>query len=362
MKRPTQVDVARKAGVSRAMVSYVVNGRAGDQVSVAEETRLRILRAIEELGYEPDARAQALRSGNSKTIGLILPDIRNPHFWGNADGIEQAAREAGYHLLLSSMDLNADYGKEIFKSLSERWIDGLVFLMGSFIDQSDDARNTLVRLRKRQLPIVEIGDYLNQNHNVDCVVSDYYQVTLEAMDHLYSLGHRRIGLINGVALPDLASDRVQSYRQTLKDHGLAVNEDLIVNCGPNIEDGFQATRWLLRRADRPTAIIAINDLLAMGVLRAAGDLGMRVPMDLSVVGYDDIPAANYLTPRLTTASKDAVRMGREAVRLLLDRIKAPEQPSRRIELQAKFIIRESTGPVPVLRAGDPSASGDSRSR
>ena len=344
------------------MVSYVVNGRAGDQVPVAEDTRLRILKAIEELGYEPDARAQALRSGDSKTIGLILPDIRNPHFWGNADGIEQAAREAGYQLLLSSMELNADFGKEIFKSLSERWIDGLIFLMGSFIDQSDEARNTLVRLRKRQLPIVEIGDYLNQNHNVDCVVSDYYQVTLEAMDHLYALGHRRIGLINGVALPDLASDRVQSYRQSLKDHGLAVDEGLIVHCGPNIEDGFQATRWLLHRDDRPTAIIAINDLLAMGGLRAVSDLGLHVPMDLSVVGYDDIPSANYLTPRLTTASKDAVRMGREAVRLLLDRIKAPEQPSRRIELQAKFIIRESTGPVPIQKSGIPAASSDSRSR
>jgi hypothetical protein len=99
LKRPTQVDVAQKAGVSRAMVSYVVNGRAGDQVPIADETRLRILRAIEELGYEPDARAQALRSGDSKTIGLILPDIRNPHFWENADGVEQEARAGGYHML-----------------------------------------------------------------------------------------------------------------------------------------------------------------------------------------------------------------------------------------------------------------------
>jgi LacI family transcriptional regulator len=344
------------------MVSYVVNGRAGDQVPIAEETRLRILRAIEELGYEPDARAQALRSGDSKTIGLILPDIRNPHFWENADGVEQEARASGYHMLLSSMDLNADYGKEIFKSLSERRIDGLIFLMGSFIDQSEEARNTLARLHKRQLPIVEIGDQFNQDHNVDCVVSDYHKVTLEAMSHLFSLGHRRIGLINGVALPALASDRVQSYQQSLSDHGFALDESLIANCGATIEDGYQATRWLLNRADRPTAIIAINDLLAMGTLRAARDLGLHVPMDLSVVGYDDIPAANYLNPRLTTASKDAVRMGREAVRLLLDRIKVPDQPCRRIEIQARFIIRESTSPAPILRSGIVEASSDSRSK
>jgi LacI family transcriptional regulator, galactose operon repressor len=344
------------------MVSYVVNGRAGDQVQIAAETRLRILKAIEELGYEPDARAQALRSGDSKTIGLILPDIRNPHFWENADGVEQEARAAGYHLLLSSMDLNADYGREIFKSLSGRRIDGLIFLMGSFIDQSDDAKNTLVRLRKRQLPIVEIGDKFNQNHNVDCVVSDYQKVTSEMMDHLFSLGHRRIGIINGVALPALASDRVRSYQDSLRSEGIALDKSLIINCGPTIEDGYQATIRLLTRPDRPTAIIAINDILAMGVLRAASDLGFQIPKDLSVVGYDDIFAANYLTPRLTTATKDAVGLGREAVRLLLERIKAPDQPSRRIEIQARFIIRESTGTAPVLQSKTVEAVSDSGSR
>lgn len=361
MKRPTQVDVARRAGVSRALVSYVVNGRAGDQVPIAEETRLRVLKAIEELGYEPDAHAQALRSGDSKTIGLILPDIRNPHFWENADGVEQEARAGGYHLLLSSMDLNAEYGKDIFKSLSERRIDGLI-LMGSFIDQSDEARNTLETLRKRQLPIVEISDEFYQDHYVDCVVSNYHKASRDAMAHLFSLGHRRIGLINGVAMPVLALDRVQSYQESLRTVGFTQDENLIINCGPSIEDGYQAARQLLSRPDRPTAIIAINDLLAMGVLRAANDLELQVPKDLSVVGYDDIFAANYLTPRLTTASKDAVRMGREAVRLLLDRIKDPDQPCQSIEIQAKFIIRDSTGPAPVLHSETAEVGSGSRRR
>jgi len=361
MKRPTQVDVARKAGVSRALVSYVVNGRAGDQVPIAKETRLRILKAIDELGYEPDARAQALRSGDSKTIGLILPDIRNPHFWENADGIEQEARSGGYHLLFSSMELNAEYGKDIFKSLSERRIDGLI-LMGSFIDQSDEARSTLARLRKRQLPVVEISDQIYQDHNVDCVYSDYHEVTREAMSHLFSLGHKRIGFINGVAKPVLALDRLHSYQESLKSKGINLDESLIINCGPGIEDGYQATLQLLNRLDRPTAIIAINDLLAMGVFRAASDLGFGVPKDLSVVGYDDIPAANYLTPRLTTASKDAVRMGREAVRLLLERIKVPDQPPQRIEIHARFVIRDSTGLVPDLHFEVVKAESNSRSK
>jgi transcriptional regulator with XRE-family HTH domain len=132
MKRPTQVDVARLAGVSRATVSYVVNGLADGQVPISEETRQRVLEAIEELGYEPDARAQALRSGSTQTVGLILPDIHNPHFWQTADGVEQELRAAGYHLLLSSADLNPDYGKDIFKAMSRRRTDGLI-LMSAFI-------------------------------------------------------------------------------------------------------------------------------------------------------------------------------------------------------------------------------------
>src|SRR5512137_1235653 len=132
MKRPTQVDVARLAGVSRATVSYVANGLADGQVPISEETRRRVLKAIEELGYEPDARAQALRSGSTLTIGLILPDIRNPHFWQTADGVEQELRAAGYHLLLSSADLYPDYGEDIFKQMSRRRTDGLI-LMSSFI-------------------------------------------------------------------------------------------------------------------------------------------------------------------------------------------------------------------------------------
>lgn len=361
MKRPTQVDVARKAGVSRATVSYVVNGLADGRVPISEETRKRVLEAVEELGYEPDTRAQALRSGDTKTIGLIIPDIRNPHFWENAEGVEQEARTSGYQLLLSSMDLSAEYGEDIFKNLSGRRIDGLI-LMGSFIDQSDEAKNTLARVLKRRLPIVEISDRCNVDHNVDCVVADYRAVTMEAMSHLLSLGHRRIGLIYGVAMPELAVDRLQPYQESLQAAGLPVGQDLIVHCGPTIEDGYQAALQLLKLPERPTAIIAINDLLAMGVLRAAGDLGLHIPADLSLVSYDDIPEAKYLVPRLTTVSKDAVRLGREAVRLVLERIQDHSRPRQRIDIPARFIIRESTGPAPVLKAEPTAGSAGMRRR
>ncbi len=355
MKRPTQVDVARLAGVSRATVSYVANGLTDGQVSISEETRRRVLEAIEALGYEPDARAQALRSGSTQTIGLIVPDIRNPHFWQTADGVEQELRASGYHLLLSSADLNPDYGEDIFRELSRRRIDGLI-LMGAFIFQSEEAQETLSQLFKRRFPIAKIGGH----PTIDCVVSDYQAATQEAIAYLLSLRHRRIGLVYGVRPPwdslqaaDLfvdyegGADRLLPYQDSLRAAGLPVDPELIVTCGQAIEDGYQAALQLLKLPARPTALLVINDLLAIGALRAASDLGLRVPADLSVVGYDDIPLTGYLTPRLTTSSKDMVRVGQEAARMLLDRIADPERPRQRIDIQARFIIRESTGPAPV---------------
>jgi len=341
MKRPTQVDVARRAGVSRATVSYVLNGHTEGRVPISDETQQRVLDAIEELGYEPDARAQALRSGATKTIALIIPDLRNPHFCEYATGIEEAARAAGYHLLLSSTTLNDEYAVDIFKDLAQRRFDGLI-LVSSFILESDEAQTTLARIRKRKLPIVELSEY----YGVDSVSTDYREATKEVMSYLLSLGHRRVGLIYGVGGHELAEDRLKPYRASLESAGVSVDEDLIMECGPTIEDGRLAAKKLLELAPRPTAILAINDLLAMGALRAAADLRLEVPNDLSLVGYDNIPMANYLVPRLTTVTKDAYELGKKAFDVLLARIKNPDIPRQQVHSLARLIIRESTGRAP----------------
>jgi len=341
MKRPTQVDVARRAGVSRATVSYVLNGATDGRVPISDETQQRVLDAIEELGYEPDARAQALRSGATKTIALIIPDLRNPHFCEYATGIEEAARAAGYHLLLSSTTLNDEYAVEIFKDLARRRFDGLI-LASSFILDSDEAQTTLAHIRKRGLPIVE----LSENYGVDSAAADYRDATKEVMSYLLSLGHRRIGLIYGVGGRELAEDRSQPYQASLAAAGIAYDANLVIECGPTIEDGFQASKKLIGLSPRPTAIIAINDVLAIGALRAAVDTGLQIPDDLSLVGYDDIPMANYLIPRLTTVTKDAHTLGRQAFELLLARMQNPELPRQVVHGLAKVVIRESTGPAP----------------
>ncbi len=348
MKRPTQVDVARIAGVSRATVSYVMNDQASGKVAISEETRQRVLSAIEELGYVPDARAQALRSGSTKTIGLIIPDIHNPHFWETADGVEQEAYTAGYHMLLSSIAPEDKFAEDAFRNLSQRRIDGLI-MVPSFIYHSEDAQKTLRYLLKRRLPIVgmmadrgRLGDTIM----IDRVVSDYRDTTIEIMNHLISLQHRRIGFIYGIAVPDLGTDRLFAYRERLEAAGLTYDPSLIVECGPTIEDSYQATRRLLESPSRPTALLAVNDLLAIGALRAINDLNLSVPRDISLIGYDDIPIAKYLVPRLSTASKNGKEMGREATRLLLARLQDPDRPRQEVRMPARLILRESTGPAP----------------
>lgn len=343
MKRPTQVDVARLAGVSRATVSYVVNGQADGRIPISQETRDRVLEAVKKLGYEPDARAQALRSGSTKTIGAIIPDIRNPHFWEYADGMDKEARAAGYRLLLSSTSLSKKNEKDTLRDLAQRRIDGLI-LQGSFATETGKTNKSLSQLISRRFPVVKIGE---PTGTMDSVWSDYYSVTKEIMAYLLSLQHRRIGLIYGVKRPIVAEDRLVPYQECLKAAGLPVKPELIAQCGPTIEDAYQAALKLLQHSSRPTALIAINDILAIGVLRAAADLGLQIPADLSLVSYDNIPIAKYLVPRLTTVSKDAVKFGQEAVRLLLARIKQPNRPVQKVDMPIRLIVRESTGPAPV---------------
>jgi LacI family transcriptional regulator len=341
MNRPTQTDVAKRAGVSRATVSYVLNGLTDGRVPISDETRQRVQEAIEELGYEPDARAQALRSGSTNTVALIIPDLQNPHFCEYATGVEEAARAAGYHILLSSTTLNDDYAVEIFRDLARRRFDGLI-ITGSFIWESAEAQAILARIRQHGLPVVEMSEL----SGVDSVTTDYREATKEVVSYLLSLGHRRIGLVYGVGNRRLGLDRLEPYQESLNAVGIPVESDLVVECGPSIEDGYQAALKLLKITPRPTAIIAINDLLAMSALRAAGDLGLRVPADLSVVGFDDIPMANYLVPRLTTVTKNAHSAGRQAFELLAARMQTPDIPRQFIHGSANLIIRESTGPAP----------------
>jgi LacI family transcriptional regulator len=338
MKRPTQSDVAQVAGVSRATVSYIINEKSEKQLSITEATRQRVLEAVTKLGYEPDARARSLRSGGTNTIGLLLPDTHNPHYWEIVQGLEDELQLAGYNLLLSSTAVNPDRERQILTALLRRRIDALIMTI-SFVEQSQQILDTLL---SRNYPVVTLG---NTSFNADAVMTTYRRATREIMAHLLRLGHRRIGFVFGVGSPDLGTNRIQVYRESLENAGISVDESLIDFCGISIEDGYQATLRLLSREPRPTALLVINDWLAIGALRAAAEKSLQVPHDLSITSFDDTEIASYLYPPLTSVRSAGQEIGRQAAKLVLERIQDPQRPLRRVQIEAQVIHRASTGPV-----------------
>jgi LacI family transcriptional regulator len=342
MKRPTQADVARIAGVSRATVSYVMNDQVDQRIPISPETRQRVLDAINELGYEIDARAQSLRSGETKTLGVLLPLYENAYFWQLLYGISTEAEAADYSLLLSHNPLTPEQERLSLRELAQHRMDGLILLISFKLLPL----SILKQLRKSTRPIVEIT---NVESEFDHVLSGYADGTRALMAHLFELGHERIGFVYGVVDVSQGYDRLLPYRQALKDAGLPVDDTLVQQCGPSMEEGYQAAVHLLSGPDRPTALLGINDLLGIGVLRAAADLGLRVPDDLSVASFDDIPFASYTVPRLTSVTTYPEQNGRDAVRLLLKRLNEPDRPREVITSGWNLIIRESTGPAPIVK-------------
>lgn len=338
MKRPTQADVARLAGVSRATVSYVLNDQES-RVPISPETRERVQEVIKSVGYEPDTRAQSLRSGDSKIIGLLIPDIHNPHYWQMVDGVEEETYKAGYDLILAHSSVDKEREEYLIRALTRRTISGVIF-----VPSQHYLREQLVeRLRSlgRPMPIVGV-EALGFDYNA----TDYRRGTKEVLAYLLKLGHQRFAFINGVANLEVGTDRLEVYLKVLRDKGIPERHRVVENCGFEVEDGYQTALKILSRKPRPTALLVINDLLAIGAIRAANDLGLQVPRDVSIASFDDLPISSYVVPRLTTVRRDNRAIGKALTKLLLERLKNPKRPQQRLELPTEFIIRESTGPAP----------------
>lgn len=338
MKRPTQIDVARMAGVSRSTVSYVLNDQDELKIPISEETRQRVMQAIADLGYEPDGRAQALRRGTTNIVGVVMPVIENPFFWQTLSGISDALREGGYSLHLSQSPQDAQQEAITIRELARQRADGFILLAA--IKYLYPTLTDYVL--KAGQPVVEITA---SEATFDHVVHSYGTGTRALMMHLLDLGHRDIGFIYGVTKEEQGSDRLIAYRQVLQEHGLTASRRFEAQCGDQLQDAYQAAYALLSQPDRPTALLVINDMLAIAVMRAAADLGLSVPGDLSVAGFDDIAFSSYTLPRLTTVSGTAEQSGRAAVRLLLNRLADPDLPRQITAANVQLIVRESTGPV-----------------
>ncbi|MGC9346776.1 MAG: LacI family DNA-binding transcriptional regulator [Anaerolineae bacterium] len=334
MKRPTQADVARIAGVSRATVSYVLNDRTDGRIRITSETRQKVLKAAEELGYAPSALARNLRSGTSRMIGFLMPWVHNPHYWDILEGAEDEIANRGYHLVLETAHLDPERERRSLQSLFQGRLDGLI-LIPTFIERFSDE---LQLLAERHSPVV----LLKPNEDTDWVFPDIRAGYEVLMDHLLELGHRRIAFINGVLRRRIYQLREEVYREKMAEAGLSVDPALLCYCGPHAQDAYLQARAILDLDDPPSAISTVNDLLAMGALRAIHERGLTVPGDVALAGFDDNVLAKQLYPPLTTVRMPAHELGRRAVEFLFARLEHPKGNLMQELMPMDLVVRQST--------------------
>ncbi len=338
-------EVAEKAGASVTTVSHVIN----ETRHVSDEIRLRVLDAMKELNYRPNALARSLRMGQTHTLALILPDSSNPFFADVGRHVEDEAFRLGYSVILCNTQGDPRREDLYVDVLDKKQVDGIIFVA------TGEQVASLNFLRSRAMPVVVVNRDLD-NIDVDLIFTDNYQGGYLATRHLLDLGHTRIACIAGPSDLTLGADRVDGYRHALEEAGLAYDERLVQAGDYQPASGFQAASELLARPDRPSAIFACNDLMAIGALRAAVEAGCRVPLDLSVVGFDDIELARFTNPPLTTIAQDKTEIGRQAIQRLVQRITAPNGAYVRSVLPTSLVLRQSSGPVLALRVEGPAAA------
>jgi LacI family transcriptional regulator len=324
-------EVAESAGVSYATVSHVINNTR----LVSPETRERVLAAMAELNYRPNALARSLRQGKTNTIGLVLPDSANPFFAEISRCIEDETFKKGYSVFLCNTEL--DIQRELFyvDVLSKKQVDGIIFVAAG--DQAD----SLDFLVSRNMPVVMI-DRDVPNVEVDAVLTDHRLGGYLATRHLLELGHTRIACIAGPSSITPSAERIIGYRKALEEAGLPYDEKLVLRGDYHAQSGMDITHTILRMDPRPTAIFALNDLMALGALRAAAEAGCSVPSDLAVVGYDDLELSHFTNPPLTTIAQPKTEIGAQAVDLLVDRMSRKDRPPSRVVLPPELIVRRWT--------------------
>jgi DNA-binding LacI/PurR family transcriptional regulator len=335
-------DIAKRAGVSVATVSNVVNGYR----PVGEATRERVRQAIDELGYSPNLSARHLRKGRTGIIALAIPELNNPYFVELADAAIREAGQHGYTVLLDYTD--GDREKELLVSQGFRAqvIDGLI-LSPVQLDRTD------ILTRTSDTPLVLVGERV-YNVPYDHIAIDNVAASTAAMKHLLDLGRRRIAFIGAQADVNRqpAHLRLLGYREALQDAGLAYDSSLVVTTeGFGRADGAFGLRQLLALPEPPDAVFAYNDLIAIGALRAAVELSVKVPDEIAVVGFDDIEEGRYSNPTLTTLSPDKASIGRQAVAALVGRLDGDRDAEpEEVLVPFTLVARESTLGRPAVDA------------
>lgn len=328
-------DVARIAGVSQSTVSHVINGTR----AIAPATRAAVLRAIEETGYVHDEVARSMRSRRTGTIGVATSALSNIWFGEVVSALERAATTQGRIVMLVDTHDEPDRELEVVRTFVARRVDGIV------LAPSGDPGRSLDLLRRRGVPVVLLDRFVDDalcGGACDMIGVENEEPTAGLVDVLVEAGHRRIGFVAGLRGLSTTEERLAGFLAGAARHGL---DGPPVLDGASTEDGARAAAGaLLDGPDRPTGLVSGNNAMTVGVLRAAHERGLRVPEDLSLVGFDDLPWADAFAPRLTVVAQPVVELGARALRMLHERIEEPALPSRRVRLEPTLVRRESVAP------------------
>lgn len=332
--RITLRQVADHAGVSVTTVSNVIRGWP----YIAESTRTRVQEAINTLGYTPYPIAQGLRTGRTQMIALIVPDLAKPHFAAMVSTIEQVAREQAYSILIyNSHDDEASQTASIHEAI-KRWVDGMIIV------QAANAHTTSAVLAKLTIPVVALDRVPYDFDGPACQIDNRLAAQL-ALEHLYSLGHRRIAHLVGPSGVAIARERLEGYEAWLRDRGLDYRA--VAECSGewDADAGYLAMQRLLDHVPTPTAVFASNDMMAIGALHALHERGLVVPHDIAVIGIDNIELCRHVHPPLTTIAQPLEQMARSSIDMLLRLIHNEPPEQTRVLLSPRLIVRESTAPV-----------------
>lgn len=332
-------DVADRAGVSITTVSHVIN----ETRYVSEELTNKVLLAMSDLEYQPNFIARGLRSGSTKTIGLIIPDISNLFFAEFSRRIEDCGFDHGYNVVLCNTDGDIDKEKVYIDFLLSKQIDGLIFF------SAGDSKVGHRKLNKQKTPVV-IVDREPTDVHADIVLINNRAGGYIATNYLLSLNHKRIGCIAGPSLIRPSSHRVEGYKSALLDHGVSIDNEIIRAGDFRISGGECAMHELLNLTDPPTAVFVCNDMMALGAMRAIYSKGKNIPSDFSIVGFDNTLLASIVNPALTTISQPIHEMADRAIELLIEKINHTEdirtkpqimREYQRVVLDTELIIRDS---------------------
>lgn len=342
-------DVARRAGVSIKTVSRVLN----NSPLVSEETRTRVMSAIDALDFHPNAAARALVLRKSKTIGLVIADITNPFFPEVVRGVEDVANQHNYNVILCNTDENPEKERCYINLLREKQGDGII-LAGSRVGPEE-----IIALGKKGVHVVVINrDIRHPRVGVVAVANE--ERGYEAVSHLVKIGHTRIAYISGSPVSSSNAERLEGYKRALHDNGIPPDGSLVVQADPTREGGSEAMSILLGCSPRPTAVFAYNDLQAIGAIDAIKEKGLSVPFDIAVVGFDDIQLASFTTPPLTTFRMPKYEMGQRAAEMLIGMINSRVVRESRVVVDPQLIVRESCGYKEFISAKGVTASSRRR--